>query len=35
MLSYPNGKQEMQLIVDAIRKVLDHVDELRTWNADR
>jgi dTDP-4-amino-4,6-dideoxygalactose transaminase len=29
-LSYPNGKKEMQQIVDAIHKVLDNAEELRT-----
>lgn len=29
-LSYPNGKREMQQIVDAVHKVLDNAEELRT-----
>jgi dTDP-4-amino-4,6-dideoxygalactose transaminase len=31
-LSHPNGPREMQLIVDAIQKVLDNVEELRGAN---
>ncbi|HSB80665.1 MAG TPA: hypothetical protein VLM91_17930 [Candidatus Methylomirabilis sp.] len=29
-VSYPNGKQEMQQIVDAMEKALDNADELKT-----
>jgi perosamine synthetase len=31
MLSYPNGRREMQLIADAIKKVIDHAGELRRY----
>ncbi len=33
-LSYPNGRREMQQILDAIAKVLDNAEELRTANPE-
>jgi dTDP-4-amino-4,6-dideoxygalactose transaminase len=34
-LSYPNGEREMALIVDAIRKVIEHADDLRRVERER
>ena len=33
MLSYPNGKEEMQAIVDGVKKVIDHAEQLQRYES--
>ena len=33
MLSYPNGKEEMRAIVDGVKKVIDHAEQLQRYES--